>query len=188
MRPPDLTRMLKSLGACVTLRLCLSGRFSAQEKFSIFMRHRYSSCVEVLLELLDHQHHQHHPTAVSGRRPALLGAPTKSSRESSCCLCLQETVLCCLMQMAAAEGKQPPLDQDQDLDWSEHHSFPRELILVGAPPAGVSFGWGWWCLCLWSRASQVAASATLVSSCWWTRATQRRPSRDEVVSGASPCS
>lgn len=42
-------------------------------------------------------------------------------------LWLQETALCCLMQFAAAEGKYPLLD----LDWSEHYSFPRELILVG---------------------------------------------------------
>lgn len=38
------------------------------------------------------------------------------------------------MEMAAAEGKQSPLDQDQDLDWSEHFSFPRELIRVGPGP------------------------------------------------------
>lgn len=37
--------------------MCLSGGFSAQEKFSIFMRHRYHGCVEMLLELLDHEHH-----------------------------------------------------------------------------------------------------------------------------------
>lgn len=54
-------------------------------------------------------------------------------------LCLQETVLCCLMEMAAAEGKHPPLDQDQDLDWSEHFSFPRELIRVG-PHSGRAAG------------------------------------------------
>lgn len=120
----------------MTLRLCLSGRYSAQDKFNIFMRHRYSSCVEVLLDLLDPQHH---PTAVSGTRPALLGGShPEPLGGTSCCpsCCLQETVLCCLMEMAAAEGKQPPLDQDQDqdLDWSEHFSFPRELIRVGPRP------------------------------------------------------
>lgn len=41
--------------------------------------------------------------------------------------CLQENSLCCLMQLAAAEGKHPLLEPD----WSEHYSFPRELILVG---------------------------------------------------------
>lgn len=81
VRPPDLTRMVKC-AACVTLRLCLSGRYSAQDKFSIFMRHRYSSCVEVLLDLLDPQHH---PTAVSGTRPALFGGPALSRWETSCC-------------------------------------------------------------------------------------------------------
>lgn len=34
------------------------GHYSAQEKYNIFMRHRYSSCVEMLLELLDHELHQ----------------------------------------------------------------------------------------------------------------------------------
>lgn len=42
-------------------------------------------------------------------------------------LCLQEASLCCLMKLAAAEGANPLLD----LDWSQHYSFPRELILVG---------------------------------------------------------
>lgn len=50
--------------------------------------------------------------------------------------CLQETSLCCLMQLAAAEGKHPLLEPD----WSEHYSFPRELILVGQQ-AGL--GWAW---------------------------------------------
>ncbi|XP_029693731.1 nucleolar complex protein 4 homolog isoform X2 [Takifugu rubripes] len=75
----------------------MSGHYSPQEKYSIFMRHRYSSCVEMLLELLDHELHQ-----------------------------IAESGLCCLMQFAAAEGNHPLLD----LDWSEHHSFPRELILA----------------------------------------------------------
>lgn len=45
-------------------------------------------------------------------------------------LWLQESSLCCLMQLAAAEGNHPLLD----LDWSENYSFPRELILVGHRP------------------------------------------------------
>uniref|UniRef100_H3CE75 Nucleolar complex associated 4 homolog n=1 Tax=Tetraodon nigroviridis TaxID=99883 RepID=H3CE75_TETNG len=107
--------VVEAVGACSTLFCCLlqrgemfrgkvpeeeeamCGRSSAQEKYSIFMRHRYSSCVDMLLELLEHQRHQ-----------------------------VAEAGLCCLMQFAAAEGKHPLLD----LDWSEHYSFPRELILA----------------------------------------------------------
>lgn len=35
--------------------------------------------------------------------------------------------MCGLMKFAAGEGQHPL----EDLDWSEHYSFPRELILVG---------------------------------------------------------
>ncbi|XP_061658094.1 nucleolar complex protein 4 homolog isoform X2 [Syngnathoides biaculeatus] len=37
---------------------------------------------------------------------------------------VQEASLCCLMKFAAGEGQDPL----EDLDWSEHYSFPRELI------------------------------------------------------------
>lgn len=40
---------------------------------------------------------------------------------------MQESALCCLMKFAAGEGQHPL----EDLDWSEHYSFPRELIQVG---------------------------------------------------------
>nr|XP_019937315.1 PREDICTED: nucleolar complex protein 4 homolog [Paralichthys olivaceus] len=73
----------------------LSGGYSPEEKYRIFMRHRYNSCVEILLDHLSHEAHS-----------------------------VKETALCCLMKFAAGEG-QYPLD---DLDWSEHYSFPRELI------------------------------------------------------------
>ncbi|XP_029693730.1 nucleolar complex protein 4 homolog isoform X1 [Takifugu rubripes] len=91
--------LLSSVSASVCEQECVlvPGHYSPQEKYSIFMRHRYSSCVEMLLELLDHELHQ-----------------------------IAESGLCCLMQFAAAEGNHPLLD----LDWSEHHSFPRELILA----------------------------------------------------------
>uniref|UniRef100_A0A669EK42 Nucleolar complex associated 4 homolog n=1 Tax=Oreochromis niloticus TaxID=8128 RepID=A0A669EK42_ORENI len=52
----------------------------------------------------------------------------------ACCSCLhlpwfitfwiQESAMCCLMKFAAGEGRHPL----EDLDWSEHYSFPRELI------------------------------------------------------------
>uniref|UniRef100_A0A8D3BQK9 CCAAT-binding factor domain-containing protein n=1 Tax=Scophthalmus maximus TaxID=52904 RepID=A0A8D3BQK9_SCOMX len=65
------------------------------EKYSIFMRHRYNSCVEMLLDHLSHEAHS-----------------------------VKESALCCLMKFAAGEGLHPL----EDLDWSEHYSFPRELI------------------------------------------------------------
>ncbi|KAG7223874.1 hypothetical protein INR49_015130 [Caranx melampygus] len=70
-------------------------RYSAEEKYRIFMRHRYNSCVEMLLEHLSHEVHN-----------------------------IKESALCCLMKFAAGEGQHPL----EDLDWSEHYSFPRELI------------------------------------------------------------
>uniref|UniRef100_UPI0037E94450 nucleolar complex protein 4 homolog n=1 Tax=Semicossyphus pulcher TaxID=241346 RepID=UPI0037E94450 len=73
----------------------LSGEYSAEEKYCMFMRHRYNSCVEILLEHLSHELHS-----------------------------VKESALCCLMKFAAAKGKHPL----EDLDWSEHYSFPRELI------------------------------------------------------------
>ncbi|XP_042251949.1 nucleolar complex protein 4 homolog [Thunnus albacares] len=73
----------------------LSGGYSAEEKYRIFMRHRYNSCVEMLLEHLSHELHG-----------------------------VKESALCCLMKFAAVEGQHPL----EDLDWSEHYSFPRELI------------------------------------------------------------
>ncbi|XP_046870824.1 nucleolar complex protein 4 homolog [Hypomesus transpacificus] len=73
----------------------LSGTHTADEKYSMFMRHRYNSCVELLLEHISHESFQ-----------------------------IKETALCTLMKFAEVEGKFPL----QDLDWSEHYSFPRELI------------------------------------------------------------
>ncbi|XP_037609671.1 nucleolar complex protein 4 homolog [Sebastes umbrosus] len=75
----------------------LSGGYSAEEKYRMFMRHRYNSCVEMLLEHLSHELHS-----------------------------VKESALCCLMKFAAGEGQHPL----EDLDWSEHYSFPRELILA----------------------------------------------------------
>lgn len=122
----------------VTIRLCLSGHHSAQEKYSIFLRHRYSSCVEMLLQLLDERHRvavgetawSHSLAQPAAFREAAVG--TGAGCDGTCCprVWLQEAGLCALMQLAAAEGKHPLLE----LDWSEHHSFPRELVLVGQPP------------------------------------------------------
>lgn len=47
-----------------------AGRSSAQEKYSIFMRHRYSSCVDMLLELLEHQRHQVAVSETTKKLPA----------------------------------------------------------------------------------------------------------------------
>ncbi|KAF7658708.1 hypothetical protein LDENG_00008550 [Lucifuga dentata] len=73
----------------------MSGGYSAEEKYRMFIRHRYNSCVEMLLEHLGHELHG-----------------------------VKESALCCLMKFAAGEGQHPL----EDLDWSEHYSFPRELI------------------------------------------------------------
>ncbi|XP_074547211.1 nucleolar complex protein 4 homolog isoform X2 [Halichoeres trimaculatus] len=75
----------------------LRGYFSAEDKYCIFMRHRYNSCVEILLEHLSHEQHE-----------------------------VKESALVCLMKFAEAEGQNPL----EDLDWTEHYSFPRELILA----------------------------------------------------------
>uniref|UniRef100_A0A8C5GGF3 CCAAT-binding factor domain-containing protein n=1 Tax=Gouania willdenowi TaxID=441366 RepID=A0A8C5GGF3_GOUWI len=73
----------------------LIGGFTAEEKCQIFMRHRYNSCVEMLLEQLSHEEFN-----------------------------VKENALCCLIKCATAQGRHPL----EDLDWSEHYSFPRELI------------------------------------------------------------
>ncbi|TRY88577.1 hypothetical protein DNTS_034550 [Danionella cerebrum] len=54
------------------------GDHSADEKYQIFMRHRYNNCVELLLENIDHESFQ-----------------------------VKESALCALMKFAAAEGKHP---------------------------------------------------------------------------------
>ncbi|XP_022071545.1 nucleolar complex protein 4 homolog [Acanthochromis polyacanthus] len=73
----------------------LIGEHSAEDKYRMFMRHRYNSCVEMLLEHLSHELHD-----------------------------VKESALCCLIKFATAEGQHPL----EDLDWSEHYSFPREMI------------------------------------------------------------
>uniref|UniRef100_A0A672ZP04 CCAAT-binding factor domain-containing protein n=1 Tax=Sphaeramia orbicularis TaxID=375764 RepID=A0A672ZP04_9TELE len=75
----------------------LSGGYSPEQKYGIFMRHRYNGCVEMLLQLLCHKLYD-----------------------------VKESALSCLMKFAATEGQHPL----EDLDWSEHYSFPRELIQV----------------------------------------------------------
>ncbi|XP_058615140.1 nucleolar complex protein 4 homolog [Onychostoma macrolepis] len=56
----------------------MSGDRSAEEKYRIFMRHRYNNCVELLLENLGHEAFQ-----------------------------VKEASLCALMKFVAAEGKHP---------------------------------------------------------------------------------
>ncbi|XP_073727463.1 nucleolar complex protein 4 homolog isoform X1 [Misgurnus anguillicaudatus] len=75
----------------------IHGGRSADEKYHMFMRHRYNNCVELLLENMGHNDFQ-----------------------------VKESSLCAIMKFVAAEGKHPL----QNLDWSEHYSFPRELILA----------------------------------------------------------
>ncbi|MCJ8741141.1 hypothetical protein PDJAM_G00067330 [Pangasius djambal] len=73
----------------------LQGDRDADEKYHIFIRHRYNSCVELLLESIGHESYQ-----------------------------VKESALCAIMKFAAAEGKHPLQKQD----WSQHYSFPKELI------------------------------------------------------------
>ncbi|XP_056146583.1 nucleolar complex protein 4 homolog [Lampris incognitus] len=73
----------------------LSGEHSSDGKYAIFMRHRYNSCVKMLLEHLSHDSYQ-----------------------------VNVSSLCALMKFAEKEGLKPL----EDLDWSEHYSFPRGLI------------------------------------------------------------
>ncbi|KAM9841418.1 nucleolar complex protein 4 homolog [Aulostomus maculatus] len=61
----------------------LRGETSAEEKYHMFMRHRYNNCVEMLLENLSHE-----------------------------CYGAQESALCCLMKFAAGEGQHPLEDLD----------------------------------------------------------------------------
>ncbi|XP_061822457.1 nucleolar complex protein 4 homolog [Nerophis lumbriciformis] len=61
----------------------LKGPHSAEDKYRIFMRHRYHSCVEMLLEHLSHELHG-----------------------------VQEVSLCCLMKFAAGQGQHPLEDLD----------------------------------------------------------------------------
>uniref|UniRef100_A0AAY4A615 CCAAT-binding factor domain-containing protein n=1 Tax=Denticeps clupeoides TaxID=299321 RepID=A0AAY4A615_9TELE len=73
----------------------LEGSHNPDDKYRMFVRHRYNSCIELL--------------------------PVLMSRSSAL---LQETCLCVLMKLAAAEAKHPLQDQS----WSEHYNFPRELV------------------------------------------------------------
>ncbi|XP_033832205.1 nucleolar complex protein 4 homolog [Periophthalmus magnuspinnatus] len=73
----------------------LSGDYTAQQKYQIFMRHRYNSCKEILFDHLDYEEFS-----------------------------VKEAAICCLMKFAESEGQHPL----EDLDWSEHYSFPREFI------------------------------------------------------------
>ncbi|KAL0965403.1 hypothetical protein UPYG_G00280810 [Umbra pygmaea] len=63
--------------------MLLVGDHSADEKYSMFMRHRYNSCVELLLELFSHESYQ-----------------------------IKESALCALMKFASMEGKFPLQDLD----------------------------------------------------------------------------
>ncbi|XP_077593039.1 nucleolar complex protein 4 homolog [Stigmatopora nigra] len=61
----------------------LNGDYSAQDKYHIFMRHRYNDCVEMLLEHLNHELQD-----------------------------VQEASLCCLMTFAEGEGQHPLENRD----------------------------------------------------------------------------
>ncbi|XP_051536427.1 nucleolar complex protein 4 homolog isoform X1 [Myxocyprinus asiaticus] len=72
----------------------MHGDFSAEEKYHIFMRHRYNNCVDLLLENIDHESFQ-----------------------------VKESSLCALMKFAAAEGKNPlqNLDWSEHYNFPREH-------------------------------------------------------------------
>lgn len=61
----------------------MMGSLGPEDKYRLFMRLRYSSCVETLLELLDHEN-----------------------------LDVRDSALCCLMDFVGAEGRRPLQDLD----------------------------------------------------------------------------
>ncbi|XP_048875568.1 nucleolar complex protein 4 homolog isoform X2 [Brienomyrus brachyistius] len=63
----------------------LTGKHSADEKYGIFMRHRYNDCVKLLLELMASRNHQ-----------------------------VKEGALCTLMKFVSAEGQRPLSSVDWD--------------------------------------------------------------------------
>ncbi|XP_029506890.2 nucleolar complex protein 4 homolog isoform X1 [Oncorhynchus nerka] len=69
--------------------LLIGGDRSADEKYCMFMRHRYNSCLELLLEHISHESYQ-----------------------------IKESALCALMQFASMEGKFPLQDLDWSENYS----------------------------------------------------------------------
>lgn len=68
-------------------RLCLAGNYSAEEKYKIWMRHRYNDCVESLSELLGHDSFQVKVSCgtVAGMRVCGVAAVTARRGRWECC-------------------------------------------------------------------------------------------------------
>ncbi|XP_043076760.1 nucleolar complex protein 4 homolog [Puntigrus tetrazona] len=77
----------------------MSGDRSAEEKYRIFMRHRYNNCVELLLENISHEAYQ-----------------------------VKEASLCALMKFVAAEGKHPLQNLDLNEHYSFPRELLRTLM------------------------------------------------------------
>ncbi|XP_072570057.1 nucleolar complex protein 4 homolog [Paramormyrops kingsleyae] len=69
--------------------LTVTGKHSADEKYGIFMRHRYNDCVKLLLELMANSNHQ-----------------------------VKEGALCTLMKFVSAEGQRPLSSVDWDCHYN----------------------------------------------------------------------
>lgn len=54
LHPPKFCTIVLS-SSSPSVCVCGSGALTADEKYRIFMRHRYTSCVKTLLEHLDHE-------------------------------------------------------------------------------------------------------------------------------------
>ncbi|GAA6075739.1 nucleolar complex protein 4 homolog, partial [Tachysurus ichikawai] len=79
----------------------LQGERHADEKYHIFIRHRYNSCVELLLENIGHESYQ-----------------------------VKESALCALMKLAAAEGKHPLQKQDWSQHYNFPRELISGLVWV----------------------------------------------------------
>ncbi|XP_026052225.1 nucleolar complex protein 4 homolog isoform X1 [Carassius auratus] len=77
----------------------MSGDRGAEEKYRIFMRHRYNNCVELLLENMDHEAFQ-----------------------------VKEASLCALMKFVAAEGRHPLQNLDLIEHYSFPRELLRTLV------------------------------------------------------------
>ncbi|RXN11530.1 nucleolar complex 4-like protein [Labeo rohita] len=77
----------------------MSGDRSGEEKYRIFMRHRYNSCVEILLENIGHESFQ-----------------------------VKETSLCTLMKFVAAEAKHPLQNPDSSEHFCFPRELLRNLV------------------------------------------------------------
>uniref|UniRef100_A0A4W3IXG9 Nucleolar complex associated 4 homolog n=1 Tax=Callorhinchus milii TaxID=7868 RepID=A0A4W3IXG9_CALMI len=76
----------------------LTAPFSAEEKYKIWMRHRYNDCINQLLDLMEHQSHE-----------------------------VQKAALCTLMKFVQMEGKVPLIKYDDD-HYTFPHQLLKSIV------------------------------------------------------------